>query len=158
MKVKVDGQMGGLTSALRHERNDVARHKDLGHPRRADQRVLLRAQQADQAREDHVDGRGQQRRAEQDEQRLHDVDAEREVGGLLGGDGAADIAERFDCGWFGWSGGYRPIGGLGDNSQVHPRTKGIKYQTLLRIRRKTWPAVRAAKRTTNTMLAARLGS
>jgi len=87
---------GELTSALRHKRNDIAGNKNLGHPRCADQRVLFRAEQADQAGEDHVDGRGQQRGAEQDEQRLHDVDAQREVGGLLGGDGAADIAECFD--------------------------------------------------------------
>jgi hypothetical protein len=87
----------GLTTALCEERNDIARDKNLGHPLCPYQSVLFSTEQPDQPAEDHVDGRGEQRRTEEDEEGLEDVDDQGEIRCFRRGDCSTNISDCFDC-------------------------------------------------------------
>lgn len=70
------------TSTLGQERQDITSHKDLGQPIRSNHGQVTRLEQGDQAAENHVDGRREESRAQQEKNRLDDVRVLSEVGCL----------------------------------------------------------------------------
>ena len=87
-----------LTTTLHEKREDIAGHKDLGQPLCSNDGVLVSVQEHDQPSEDHVDGRGVERRADEDENGPRDVGTERPVRGLGCVDASCDISDCFHCG------------------------------------------------------------
>lgn len=94
---QVEGEKKGRS--YRQERNDVGGHEDLGQPARPDGRVALAVDEADDAAQDHVDGSGEEGRADEDEEGLDDEVAAGEVGGLMGGEDSAYVADSLDWSW-----------------------------------------------------------
>jgi len=83
---------------LGEEREDIAGDEDCGDPAQGDDGVGVAVCEEDDAREDHVDGCGEEGRGEEEKKRLHYVWS----GGpfaafFLGGEGAADVADEFNC-------------------------------------------------------------
>ena len=82
-------------AGLQGEGEDVAGDEDARDPEGGDEGVVLGADGADQAREDHVDGGGEEGGGDEDEDGLHDVGAQ---GFLVGvAQGAAYVADGLDC-------------------------------------------------------------
>ena len=87
------------TAALHAKGEDVAQDEDLGEPVGPDDGVLRGVEAGGEAPEDHVDGGGEERGAEEEEERLDDVRVLGVEGVLAPGEGAADVAYCFDfCG------------------------------------------------------------
>lgn len=61
------------TSALHHERNDIAQDKYLGQPLASDDRVNLTVREQDQSSEFHVDTGREQRWGNEKKHRLLDI-------------------------------------------------------------------------------------
>lgn len=116
--------------ALHEEAHDVAGDKDARDPLRADQRVRFGAAAPHDARQDHVDGGGEEDGREQDQQRLADVGPDGRRVGMRSD--AADVADCFD--WLHVSNWRFGMGDDGD-AQMAPTTKGMQNQVRDLMRR-----------------------
>ena len=86
---------GVLAAALEKEGDDIARNEDLGHPSHGHEAQILSVKVGDCSAEDHVYGRGVQRRREQNHQRLQGV--KRDGDEVIAGDDSTDVSDDLDC-------------------------------------------------------------
>ena len=86
-----------LTSCLHEERQDIARHEDLGEPAQFDERVVRAIAQRDDSAQLHVYGGSKQGGSDQDEQNLDNVGTLGPIGRLICRYSATNVSDPFNC-------------------------------------------------------------
>lgn len=86
------------TSSLSYKRQDISSDKDLGQPVHPDDGEVSSVEHPNHPTQDHVDGRSEEGRSQEDCERLHDIGTLfpfRLVLRCL--DGSSDISDGLDC-------------------------------------------------------------